>query len=129
MKEIKIVIEKAKDGFFGAYAENIEGIYGGGDTVNDVKNDILNAIETLKGEGLFPYTDGEYRLAYRFDVASLLENYKGVLTNAGIERLTGINQRQMYQYATGMKKPRAEQRKKIEVGLHKLGEELLTIEL
>jgi len=127
MKEIRIVIEKAKDGFFGAYAENVEGVYGGGDTVQDVKNDILNAIDTLKDEGMFPY--GEYKLIYRFDIESLLENYKGVLTNAGIERLTGINQRQMYQYATGMKKPRKEQRKKIEAGLHKLGQELLAIEL
>lgn len=54
MKEIRIVIEKAKDGFFGAYAENVEGVYGGGDTVQDVKNDILNAIDTLKDEGMFP---------------------------------------------------------------------------
>lgn len=129
MKEIKIVIEKAKDGFFGAYAENTPGIYGGGDTVQSVKSDILNAIDTLKEEGLFPYADGGYRLTYRFDIESLLENYKGVLTNAGIERLTGINQRQIYQYATGMKKPRKEQRKKIEAGLHKLGQELLAIEL
>lgn len=132
MKEIKITIEKSKDGFFWGYDEIGLGISGGGDTVQECKQDVLDGIETLKtldGKNRFPYADGEYVLAYRFDVESLLENYKGVLTNAGIERLTGINQRLMYQYATGVKKPRKEQRKKIEAGLHQLGRELLAIEL
>jgi len=131
MKEIKIIIEKNKDGFW-AYAENVSGISGGGDTVQECKQNVIDCIETLKtldGENRFPYAEGEYMLIYSFDVESLLENYKGVLTNAGIERLTGINQRLMYQYATGVKKPRAAQRKKIEEGLHRLGRELLAIEL
>lgn len=132
MKVIKIIIEKSRDGFFGAYDENDLGISGGGETVQDCKQDVLDSIETLKtldGKNKFPYSEGGYTLVYRFDVESLLENYKGVLSNAGIERLTGINQRLMYQYATGVKKPRAEQRKKIEAGLHQLGRELLAIEL
>jgi len=43
--------------------------------------------------------------------------------------MTGINQKQLHHYASGLKKPRQEQRKKIETALHKLGEELLAIEL
>jgi len=35
----------------------------------------------------------------------------------------------MYHYASGLKKPRVEQRKKITEGLHKLAKELLAIEL
>ena len=40
---------------------------------------------------------------------------------------TGINQRQLWHYASGMRKPRPAQRKRIEKGLHKLGAELLRI--
>jgi len=127
MKEIKIIIEKNNDGFW-AHSTNTDNLISGyGETVEACKANVLDCIDVLKEEGMFTYD--KFTLKYNFDVESLLENYKGVLTNAGIERLTGINQRQMYQYATGMKKPRAEQRKKIEAGLHKLGQELLAIEL
>jgi len=52
-----------------------------------------------------------------------------VFTKPALERLTGINQKQLHHYATGLKKPRPAQRKKIESALHKLGKELLTIQL
>ncbi|TXT31988.1 MAG: hypothetical protein FD136_1378 [Chitinophagaceae bacterium] len=47
MNTIKIKIEKTKDQYT-AYAENVEGIYGGGDTVEKVKESILNAIILYK---------------------------------------------------------------------------------
>ena len=36
-----------------------------------------------------------------------------------LEKLTGINQKQLHHYATGLRKPREAQRKKIETALHK----------
>jgi hypothetical protein len=47
MKTIRIIIEKNQDGFWG-YAENENGITGGGDTVHECKKDIIDCIETLK---------------------------------------------------------------------------------
>ena len=47
MKEIKVIIEKGKDQY-GAYAENIEGIYGAGDTVDEAKQSIIEAIDLFK---------------------------------------------------------------------------------
>lgn len=127
MKKIQITIEKNEEGFW-AHSTNTDNVISGyGETVEACKENVLECIDVMKEEDMFPYQD--YTVAYNFDIESLLENYKGILTNAGIERLTGINQRLMYQYATGVKKPRAEQRKKIEEGLHKLGNELLAIEL
>ena len=49
--------------------------------------------------------------------------------NPAFEKITGINQKLIHHYATGLKKPREAQRKKIEEGLHALGRELLSIEL
>ena len=47
MTTLKIIIEKTKD-HYSAYAENIEGVYGGGETVAEAKESILQAIKLLK---------------------------------------------------------------------------------
>ena len=47
MKTLKIVIEKTKD-HYSAYAENVEGVYGAGETVAEAKESILHAIKLLK---------------------------------------------------------------------------------
>ena len=44
MKAIKIIIEKTKD-MYTAYAENAEGIYGGGDSIEEAKASIDTSIK------------------------------------------------------------------------------------
>ena len=68
-------------------------------------------------------------MVYNFDAESLLNYYKGIFINAEFERLTGINQKQLQHYYSGHRKLRLAQRKKIENVLHKLGVELITMEL
>lgn len=132
MKQVKIVIEKTKN-HYDAYAENAEGIYGGGETAEEAKQSIVKAIELSKkynAHGKIPaILKGDYKLVFRFDTESLLNFYKGVFSNSALERITGINQRQLQHYASGLKKPREPQLKKIERALHKLGGELLAVEL
>lgn len=129
MNEIKIIIEKSSDSF-GAYSENVKGIYGAGDTSEKCKKSILDAIETLKELDICPNAlKGAYIITYKFDTISLLNYYKGIFTNSAFERITGINQKQIQHYATGHRKPRAAQREKIETALHRLGHELLSVEL
>lgn len=55
--------------------------------------------------------------------------YSGVFTKAALSRVTGINERQLWHYAAGVRKPRRAQAKRIEEGIHRLGKELLTIQL
>ena len=50
MKQIKIIIERSKNSF-AAYAENVEGIYGAGDTVAEAKQSI-NVIKDYNGKGI-----------------------------------------------------------------------------
>ena len=88
MKTINVIIERANDGTFGAYAENVPGIYGAGDDVKEVKQSILDGIETMKEIGNFPYK--EYEIKYKFDAESLLQYYKGILGNPAFEKITGI---------------------------------------
>ena len=61
------------------------------------------------------------------DVKSLLNLYRKIFTKAGLERLTGINQKQLWHYAHGTSVPRTAQVRKIEDALHRLGSELLAV--
>jgi len=131
MRQIKIIIEKNKDGYW-AFSNEEESITGGGDTAQGCKQDVLDCIETLKtfdDENRPAFLKEPYELMFKFDTISLLEYYKGVFTNAAFERMTGINQKQIQHYASGHRVPRIEKRKKIESALHQLGKELLAVEL
>ncbi|MBR1539469.1 MAG: hypothetical protein IJ636_08195 [Bacteroidales bacterium] len=63
------------------------------------------------------------------DVKSLLTLYEKIFTKSGLERLTGINQKQLWHYAKGYSTPRKAQVMKIESALHRLGNELLSVHL
>lgn len=132
MKIVKIIIEKSKD-MYSAYADNVQGIYGGGNTVEEAKQSVIDAIRLLKeynsSENIPAILKTDYQIVYKFDTQSLLNYYKGVFTNAALERVTGINQKQLQHYASGLKKPRLIQKKKIQDALHELGSELMAVEL
>jgi len=126
MKQVKIIIERSKDAYW-AYAEKLEGVSGVGDTVQEAKQSALKGIEIQKQLGNIP--DKDYQVVFKFDTQSLLNYYNKIFTNAALERMTGINQKQIQHYATGLKKPRPTQTKKIETALHRLGSELMAVEL
>ena len=47
MKTVKVIIERSKD-MYSAYSENVEGIYGAGDTPVEAKKSILKSISLVK---------------------------------------------------------------------------------
>lgn len=131
MKTLKAILSKGADDF-GAWFENLEGVYGAGETVAEAKKNLL--------EGLALYSkhnrnvpawikNKDYKVIYKFDAESILNYYRGVFTNAALERITGINQRQIQHYASGIKRPRPAQLKKIETAFHQLGRELIAVHL
>lgn len=71
--------------------------------------------------------DAEYELIYKFDVQSLLEYYRGIFSFSALQTVTGINQKQLAHYASGISKPRKSQVDKISAGLHKLADELKSV--
>ena len=132
MKQIKIIIERAKDGTYSAYSEEVAA-YGMGETVEAAKKEALEGlklyIEHNDPKDIPPVLKGDYEIVYQMDVQSLLEYYRGIFSNAAFERITGINQKQIQHYASGHRNPRPAMKKKIETALHKLGSELLAVEL
>lgn len=120
---------------FSAWIPNLLGCVSIGDTPQEVKNNINEAI-AIHLNGMIEDGDvipesflGDYELVYKFDTISLLGYYKGIFTNSALEKMTGINKKQIQHYASGHRKPRVEQRIKIENALHSLGKELLAVEL
>ncbi|NIJ54268.1 type II toxin-antitoxin system HicB family antitoxin [Dyadobacter arcticus] len=131
MKKIRVIIERSKD-FFWAYGDNVDKINGGGETIEEVKQSILECIEIVKSfddKNIPAALKGEYELVWKLDVGSFLQYYKGIFNQTGIAKLTGINEKLLNHYASGLKKPRPAQAKKIEMALHRLGNELLSVEL
>ncbi|MCL4483935.1 MAG: type II toxin-antitoxin system HicB family antitoxin [Bacteroidetes bacterium] len=116
-----------------AYAPILLGCVSTGATLSDIKKNIREAIEfhvesSLEDGDTIPEVfKGEYELEFKLSTEALLNAYSDVFTKAALSRITGINQRQLWHYASGMRKPRPAQRKRIEDGLHRLGKELLNI--
>ncbi|MDO8928841.1 MAG: type II toxin-antitoxin system HicB family antitoxin [Bacteroidota bacterium] len=131
----KLIIEiGASSNHFGGFATNVDGVYGAGNTLDECKANILEGLRLLinnREKSQTPVSEwlvnSEYEIEYRYDVQSILNYYANVFTKPALERLTGINQKQLHHYATGLKKPREPQRKKIELALHRLGSELLSV--
>ncbi|MDH6355466.1 putative RNase H-like HicB family nuclease [Dysgonomonas sp. PH5-45] len=106
-----------------------------GKTFDELKKEMKSAVEfhlecmREDGEHIPESLSGDYQLVYKFDPQSLLTHYNGIFTKAALEKLTGINQRQLQRYASGESKPRREQSEKIAKALHSLGEELCIVDL
>ncbi|MGD9557722.1 MAG: helix-turn-helix domain-containing protein [Mangrovibacterium sp.] len=132
MEKLIINIGASSD-HYGAYAENCDGIYAGGSTIQEVKTNVLESIRLLKKEWpkerIPELLKGEYEIEYKYDVASFLKYYSGIMTLSGLSRLTGVNQGLLSHYVNGLKKPRKETIEKIESRIRKFGRELSQIDL
>ena len=134
MKTLHAVIEWAGQNY-SAYVEEVSGVCGIGCSLDEVKKSMEDGMNILKEdcqEKGYEVPDellDDYRVVYRMDTKTFLQMYCRVFSKAGLEYITGINQKQLWHYANGKTKPRPAQVKKIERALHQLGEELLSLEL
>lgn len=125
------VIERGKDGTYGVYiaSDNVPfGAIGDGKTVAEAMSDFKNSINEMREhyeeEGKeFP----ELEFEFKYDAASFLQQYAYAFTLAGLERITGVNQRQLSHYINGVRKPSKTTIKKIETRLHDFGNEISAV--
>ncbi len=134
MKTILATISRSSDGFYSIQC--VEEIFsGGGNTPQEAKDDLIEQMtffkETAIEDGLeYPvFLDEDYNIKYEFDAQSLLEYYSGILSLSGLEKITGIHQKQLWAYLNNKSKPRRKQVERIQKGLHDLGKELTAISL
>ena len=132
----KVIVEIVYSGNnFGAHVPMLPGCVATGTTLNEVKKNIKEAIEfhvegSIKDNDPIPeiFTK-EYELVYKLSPEALLNAYSNIFTKAALSRITGINERQLWHYAAGVRKPRPNQVRKIEEGIHRLADELKAIAL
>jgi predicted RNase H-like HicB family nuclease len=133
MEKVVVTVE-VTDNNYAAFIDNLPGCVSTGKTFSELKANMAEAVtghlEVSRefGDEIPEPFNGEYELSFRFDTQSLLQHYRGIFTNAALQRLTGINQKQLQHYASGTSRPRPEQERRIEAALHHLGEELLSVE-
>jgi hypothetical protein len=128
-KKVKIIIEGSQDAYI-TYAENMAVITGKGDTAHDAKQSALDCIKKVKRLKSCPaILKADYSIVYKYDVQSLLNYYKGIISCVAIEQMTGINQKLIQHFASGLRKPKPVYAEKIEDALRTLGRELMTVKL
>lgn len=130
MSKLKVRIEKDDDGSYIAY--NIEPdnlvLLGRGDTVQEAKDDFLNSIaEAKECEGV-PSDYLEEEPEFSFDISSLFD-YFSMINASGLARYIGINPSLMRAYRKGDTYVSDKQLKKIEDGLHDLGNKLSSLRI
>jgi len=128
------VIEKAEHNY-SAYLEEVDGVGGVGDTLSEVRRSLEDGVCILKeacleeGSPVPEPIRGDYEIVFRMDTRSFLQMYCRIFTKSALERMTGINQKQLWHYAKGLSAPRPAQVRKIQQALHQLGQELISLEL
>lgn len=128
-----VTIAKDSDGSYIAYNEELQGIaIGNGKTVEEAKEDYFNTLNEIKSiweeEGKELPEICKEKPIFKFDVSSLFEFYKSINV-AGFANFVGINASLLRQYKLGNTYISDSQLKKIEDGVHKLGEELISLKL
>lgn len=134
MGAVTVIIERA-DSNFSAYVREVDGITATGTSIDEIKTSIIEALDVFVASckefkcAIPEALKGGYTITFELDIQSLLTIYQGIFTKSGLEKITGINQKQLWHYAKGLSKPREAQRQKIENALHRLGSELVSISL
>lgn len=126
--KISVLIERGKDGTYGAYIDGDNplecGITGDGNTAAEAMNDFMAVAESFKKDGYIP-DNVEFEFSY--DMTSFLNYYSQVLTLAGLSRLTGIAQGQLSHYVTGRRHPSAKTVEKMQKAINNFGKDLSTV--
>lgn len=129
--KIDVIIETGSDKRFEAVIDPNKdyglsfGLLGQGSSVEECIKDFHDSAnemaEYYKEKGKeFPVLE----FVFKYDTASFLAYYSDVLTLSGLEKITGINQRQLSHYLNGVKKPRPQTVQKIENSIHNFAKEL-----
>jgi len=112
---------------FGAFATNCPGIYGAGKTVKEAKDNVLEGLKLFieeKKDNIPEILKGDYVIEYKLDVPSFLSYYSKIFTKPALERITGINQKQLFHYESGHRNPSEKTIKKMESSIREFSNEL-----
>lgn len=123
------------DGTYSAHLPQLPGCITTGSSLKEIEDNMIEIVpfhiegQKETGGDVPEVFNGTYKFIFKLSIEAMINYYSGIFTKAALSRITGINERQLWHYAAGLRKPRAQQRKRIEEGLHRLGEELISLTL
>lgn len=130
-KEVTAIIERGSDGLYSVYIDDPDypyGIIGTGATVKEAESDFEAGYNDMKS---FVEESGdrfqEAKFVFKYDVPSFLQDFAFAFSLAGLERITGINQKQLGHYISGYRRPSATTVRKIESAIHSFSEQLRSV--
>ncbi|MCB0497079.1 MAG: helix-turn-helix transcriptional regulator [Cyclobacteriaceae bacterium] len=123
--KIQMVVNKEDLGYSALYDKGDVFIATQADTFEELKKNVLEAVNlSFEEEGLV-YANDE--IAFSYDLESFFDFYKVINAKALSERI-GMNQSLLAQYIRGIKKPSPKQTKRILKGVQQIGKELTEAE-
>jgi predicted RNase H-like HicB family nuclease len=130
--KVTATIEQNSKGRYSAYIsdERVKfGVLGEGKTVEEAIEDFNIGYEEMRETYLQEGKEfSELEFSFRYDTASFLSAYSGVLSLAGMSRLTGLNQGLLSHYINGRKKPTPKTISKLKASVHAFGKSLCQID-
>jgi hypothetical protein len=130
--EIKLIIDHTNDGYYSVTTLEYDSLpflaFGEGNTIEDAKTDFMNM---LKGMAAMEdnYDITELTFSYCYSLPAFLAFYKDRLSLAGLERITGVSQRQLSHYLTGHRNPNSHTVTKIRTALTDFVRELSDVDI
>ena len=126
-KIITAHIECNNHGFYTVYHnEDLPfGFFGEGYSVKEAVNDFIATYEGFRQDHL-ETTGEDVQVEFRFvyDASAFLQHYKGILTLAGLSKMTGINKAQLSQYVCGRRHPSPKTQERIKMSVLQFAQEL-----
>lgn len=129
MEIIKVTVDWLDN--YGAVSDQVPGCVATAGSYEAIKEAYTSALEFHK-EGLDvnevpACLQGEYKLEFELTTRALLHLLDGTLTRAAISRVTGINEKQLYHYMSGIRTARSDKREKIVAAIHEIGQRLISV--
>ncbi len=124
----KVIIEKAADGSYSLYMDRDDlgfGLTMSGHTVAEAMEGFMEAYEDALE--LYPEKAKGLEFEFIYDVPSFLQSMVSKMSLAGIQTITGVNQKQLGHYMSGHRNPSPATIAKIERGIKQFAEELSQI--
>jgi hypothetical protein len=132
MKKVKVIVERGSDNKYSAYMDCYDfdfGLAGFGNTAKEAITDFYESYEEEKAMSIKEgKTVPELEFDIRYDVCSFLDYYSGILSKSGLEKITGINQKQLWHYSSGNRYPKPQTARKIQEHLHLFADELKQVQ-
>ena len=126
--KVKVIVERGSDNRYSAFMDYYDfdfGLAGFGNSAKEAINDFYEAYEEEK---VMCSNEGrkcpELDFDIRYDVTSFLDYYAGILSKSGLEKVTGINQKQLWHYSSGRRKPTQKTSMRIQRNLHRFADDL-----